>query len=918
MLKRNVIMIILLFLMAEVLALANPAASTTLTKNDGLEIETIGSLDIPKGAQKIRVWGNYAYIIDGNDIMRVIDISNPSAPHETDSISIPEWNYNLEIAGGYAYVTTDKEFRVIDIRNPTRLKDVAGFDSFLSSYMKIKDNTVFLIENFNRELSIINISNPLAPQKIGSYDLHKLYFVNQIEISGKYAYLYGTPYLIEIIDISTPSAPIFAGSFPCPRISSAPEIKYYVDGKYMYMTDAYHFASIYRNYFIVYDISNPAGVQELGRCEIPVDSKLVESISAAPPYVFCAQGSSGIRVIDVTKPASPSELGVFNEAGSASDIFMSGGYIYVADANSGLKIFKMPSSPTVKIINLKNGQYIWDNINIHAEAYGSDIAKIEFYADDQKLDECGSNNCIFNWNAATYPDGNHTLKVIAYDTANRTAAYEIYVVKDSSLPVIALNRTRLLFGAIEHGVTTDAQELFIENIGGGTLNWSTGGPNWLNISPASGTGNSLIYFSVDTSNLSVGNYTVPIVISDPQAVNSPVVNVTLTIYPAGDGAVPFGYFETPHDGDTVSNSIPVTGWCLDDIGIESVKIYRDRVSGEGSNLVYIGDAVFIEGARPDVEFNYPEYPFNYKAGWGYLLLTNSLPGSGNGIFNIYAIATDKEGNQVTLGTKTIICDNANTVKPFGAIDTPIQGGTAAGKKFVNFGWALTPQPNTIPVDGDTITVWVDGLPLGNPVYNNYREDIATLFPGYNNSNGAIGYYFLDTSRFQNGVHTISWSITDNAGNSDGIGSRYFKIQNAGNHLASDMAAFMPASSVNGDIDTRPVSVKKGWNYPQVQEVYPDDNGKMVIESKELERVVIDLSNNETKTQPYAGYVLVGGKLKALPIGSTLDSPRGIFYWQPGPGFVGDYELVFMTLNQVREKVIKKVLIRILSKFGHSN
>ena len=335
----------------------------------------------------------------------------------------------------------------------------------------------------------------------------------------------------------------------------------------------------------------------------------------------------------------------------------------MADANSGLKILKMSSSPMVKITNLENGQYIWDTINIHAEASGSDIAKIEFYADDQKRNECSINNCNFNWKAGTYPDGNHLLKVIAYDTTNRTAAYEIYVVKDSSLPVIDLNRTQLYFGAIEHGVFTGPQEMFINNSGGGTLNWSTSGPNWLNISPASGMGNSLLYFSVDTTNLSVGTHTGVVTISDPQAINSPVsVNVILTIYPAGSGAAPFGYFETPQDGDTVRSSIPVTGWCLDDIGIESVKIYRDPVSGEGSNPVYIGDAVFIEGARSDVELNYPQYPFDYKAGWGYLLLTNSLPGGGNGTCNIYAIAKDKERNQVTLGTKTIICDNAHAVK----------------------------------------------------------------------------------------------------------------------------------------------------------------------------------------------------------------------------------------------------------------
>ncbi|MCP5050315.1 MAG: hypothetical protein GY940_24320, partial [bacterium] len=219
--------------------------------------------------------------------------------------------------------------------------------------------------------------------------------------------------------------------------------------------------------------------------------------------------------------------------------------------------------------------------------------------------------------------------------------------------------------------------------------------------------------------------------TDPHSFN---VNTVLSNYSDAVSAVtgssmqekspPFGSFDTPIDGLTARGGIPVTGWALDDSGIDTVKIYRES----GNQLVYIGDGLFIEGARPDVAAAYPTYPVNTEAGWGYMLLTNFLPNSGNGTFVLHAFATDVKGKTTNLGTKTIHCDNANAVKPFGAIDTPTQGGNASGTGFVNFGWVLTPQPNTIPIDGSTITVWVDGVALGNPVYNKYRSDIAALFP----------------------------------------------------------------------------------------------------------------------------------------------------------------------------------------------
>ncbi|MCP4218148.1 MAG: hypothetical protein GY765_26160, partial [bacterium] len=83
-------------------------------------------------------------------------------------------------------------------------------------------------------------------------------------------------------------------------------------------------------------------------------------------------------------------------------------------------------------------------------------------------------------------------------------------------------------------------------------------------------------------------------------------------------SAPFGSFDTPASGSTVSSSIPVTGWALDDIGIESIKIYRDPAAGEGSDRVYLGDAMQVENARPDLASSYPSYPGSTKAGWGYM------------------------------------------------------------------------------------------------------------------------------------------------------------------------------------------------------------------------------------------------------------------------------------------------------------
>lgn len=449
-------------------------------------------------------------------------------------------------------------------------------------------------------------------------------------------------------------------------------------------------------------------------------------------------------------------------------------------------------------------------------------------------------------------------------------------------PVIILNPPMLNFGADTLGSGTGNLTFQVSNGGGGTLAWTvTADQGWIDFSPAAGTGSGIVTVSVDPTGLAAGTYNGTITVSDPGAVNSPqTVAVVLTVY--GDSAPPFGAFNTPLDGSVVRGSVAVTGWALDDIGVENVKIYLE---GKGK-LTYIGDAVFVEGARPDVELMYPGYPGNSKAGWGYMMLTYFLPNGGNGTYTLHAVAADVEGNKTTLGTKTFTCDNANAVKPFGAIDLPAQGGEVSGDSYRNAGWALTPMPNKIPEDGSTIDVYVDSVNLGNPVYNIYREDVAVLFPGYANSNGAHAYFDFDTTVYADGVHTIYWIATDDAGNTDGIGSRFFTIHNPAGG-ASGVAAYANMDQLNRlPMDTVVSPVLRKGN------------------RKGLERVEIGLPG------VIAGYLIVGSDGRPLPVGSTLDTEAGMFYWLPAAGFYGEYRLLFVLKDHTGELKRKEIIITI--------
>lgn len=469
-------------------------------------------------------------------------------------------------------------------------------------------------------------------------------------------------------------------------------------------------------------------------------------------------------------------------------------------------------------------------------------------------------------------------------------------------PTISLNRTALRFGATTGGIATGSQTILVSNSGTGSLNWNAStNQSWLSCSPTSGGDGDTTGVSVSASGLSPGMYTGTVTIGDTNASNSSqTVTVEFYVFPASWDEAPFGEMAEPVNGSTVKGAIPVTGWVLDDIGMSSVKIY--------ANSAYIGDAAFVDGARPDVESTYTDYPFNYMAGWGYMLLTHFLA---DGSYTISAVGVDVAGKTTTLGSSTVYVDNANAVKPFGAIDTPNQGGTASGSNFVNWGWVLTPQPNSIPTDGSTINVWVDGVNIGNPTYNIYRDDIATFFPGYANSNGAAGYFYLDTTAYDNGVHIIQWTATDTGGNTDGIGSRFFTIQNTG---SSRKPAANRTRKFNSEYrrlePAAPVRFRSGFN-PNSKTRLPKTgrNGSLTIETKALGRVELHLPGSSGWT----AFLLTGdGTPRSLPAGSTFDRDRGILYWSLGAGYRGDYQFAFVNK---RRGLVRNVTVRVLPGVG---
>jgi carboxypeptidase family protein/beta-propeller repeat-containing protein len=488
----------------------------------------------------------------------------------------------------------------------------------------------------------------------------------------------------------------------------------------------------------------------------------------------------------------------------------------------------------------------------------------------------------------------------------------------ANTPSASLDRTSLIFAATNTGTgfsnQTDAQTVRLAQTAGPAVGWTaTSNKPWLTVTPASGSGAGTLTVAVkyDASLPASGTVAGAITLALTGALNTAgPINVALNVLaPSAPPSLPIGTVDTPAgDGTVLAGSIAVTGWALDNVGVARVELWRDAQPGEPTptyvsplgpgdprnGKIFIANATFVDGARPDLEGLYASMPYAYRGGWGYLMLTWGLYNQGNGTYKLYAFGVDKEGNTSTIGSKSVVISNNTATKPFGSIDTPTIGGVASGP---NFGWALTPKvagSATCKIQPSGVQVSIDSGPLQPVFYGDARADIAGAFTGFSNSPAAGGHYIFDWSTLANGPHTIGWLVTDDCNRADGVGSRFFTVSGGTGLKAADTPFVVAAphgviasSQATERESDAAITVARGYGeLPAI--VAPGEAGSRTIDMKPTERIEIRVPRGFESAYQLGPH----GQRRNLPVGSTWDAAAAAFYWQPAPGFLGPFRLVF--------------------------
>ncbi|MCK4673989.1 T9SS type A sorting domain-containing protein, partial [candidate division WOR-3 bacterium] len=329
-------------------------------------------------AYGVAVSGNYVYVADGDSGIVIIDVSQPSVPVKISSLYLQSTCVDIAVADTFAYIATRASLQIVNVADPFTPTLVGIWNSHYPSddvvAVAVQGNFVFLANHW-LGFWIVDVTNPQNPVSADS-----LFFGSALDITVDGNYAYGAAYSdgVAIINITDPYNVYLEGSLDTPGQSKG------VDGcsNYVYVADRWStriinvidpanpvligvytnlkdFASdvaISGNYaYVTYrsrglrivDISNPYFPNEVGFWDTPY---IARGIAVSDSYAYVADADSGLRIIDITNPFSPYEVGYCNTIGWVEHAVISGDYAYLACGNSGfLKIIDI-SNPAIPLL----------------------------------------------------------------------------------------------------------------------------------------------------------------------------------------------------------------------------------------------------------------------------------------------------------------------------------------------------------------------------------------------------------------------------------------------------------------------------------------------------------------------------------------------------------------------------------------
>ncbi|MBN2441402.1 MAG: hypothetical protein JXJ04_08645 [Spirochaetales bacterium] len=281
----------------------------------------------------------YAYYRYSSSTVYIYDISEPQNPLRVNSIFLHDYTRGMLFSGTYAFVAHESYLSTVDLSDPLHPENVSDFNcgGTIQTIKKRGEYIYVCSWNETAGLQIIDISDPLAPVRIGSL------IVNMLDFTISDDYLYGVSEdILYIINISDPGVPTIVGELA--RDFRTETI--YAAGNYVYLS--YHPGDPMTRLDCINAV-NPAQPFVQSTMTLPYwnyslavkDHYLYYTCNTTTSHACC------VYILDIAQPGNPVYAGLIDGGGFTHSMTVKNKILYMADGFGGMKIVDVsdPAQP---------------------------------------------------------------------------------------------------------------------------------------------------------------------------------------------------------------------------------------------------------------------------------------------------------------------------------------------------------------------------------------------------------------------------------------------------------------------------------------------------------------------------------------------------------------------------------------------
>jgi hypothetical protein len=227
--------------------------------------------------------------------------------------------YDVFVAGQTAYVTGNKGVHLIDVQDPQQPRPISRVRLDDGAFGIFVEDDIAYVAGQKGGVFIIDVSDPGTPRILGVYSETRGTYHEDIVVDKDRGYVSLRDGRLLVLDISDRSGPRRIG-----------ELKAGADGRGLKVhQDIVYFASAFSGLEVV-DVSDPSSPRKIGTVPGTLGASGVDIHDRT---LFLGCHGNGVKLLDLSDPRLPRVIGTFNDGGESNSVFYQAPYLYVADQN---------------------------------------------------------------------------------------------------------------------------------------------------------------------------------------------------------------------------------------------------------------------------------------------------------------------------------------------------------------------------------------------------------------------------------------------------------------------------------------------------------------------------------------------------------------------------------------------------------